>query len=282
MIGTVTKKKANAFWVNANGETTVCTAQKKLKENGIFVGDHVVFDETQSQILALQKRKNKLLRPPVANIDCLIILVTSAPQADFLLLDKLLLFCAKENIQPVICHSKIDLGGEIAEYLKTAYAPNFVVVEISAKNNVGLENLKRIIQGKVCALGGQSGVGKSELINALTNGKNAEVGELSSKIQRGKNTTRHAELFEIGNNTFIADTAGFSSLDERFLKIPHQDLARFYPEFLKLLPLCKFSTCSHLHEPECAVKSALETGEIDSGRYNRYKLIYETIKQNRF
>ena len=282
MIGVVIKKKANAFWVACGDEVLICTAQKKLKENGIFVGDRVLFDSKQNQILGLEKRKNKLLRPPVANIDCLIILVTTTPMADFYLLDKLLLFCAQEGIMPIICHSKSDLGGIITKYIEEVYGKYFAVAIVSSKNGEGIENLKQLANGKVCAFAGQSGVGKSALINALTNNAGAEVGELSAKIARGKNTTRHAELFKVAKNTFIADTAGFSSLDERFLKIGAEELAKYYPEFLQLLPRCKFSTCTHTHEPDCAVLAAIKAGEIDSGRYERYKLIYETIKNNRF
>lgn len=282
MIGVVVKKKANAFWVAFENQTVVCTAQKKLKENGIFVGDRVEFDLDQKQIMALSKRKNKLLRPPVANIDCLIIVVTTSPMADFYLLDKLLLFCAQEGIEPIICHSKTDLDNNIAKYLEKVYGKHFKVAKVSSKTAKGIDELKNLICGKICAFAGQSGVGKSALINALTNGAAAEVGELSLKIERGKNTTRHAELFKVEENTFVADTAGFSSLDERFLKIKAEELNKYYPEFLALLPNCKFSSCTHLHEPDCAVLKALKEEKLDLGRYDRYKLIYNTIKNNRF
>lgn len=282
MIGVVVKKKANAFWVAFENQTVVCTAQKKLKENGIFVGDRVEFDLTQKQIMALSKRKNKLLRPPVANIDCLIIVVTTSPMADFYLLDKLLLFSAQEGIEPIICHSKTDLDNNITKYLEKVYGKHFKVAKVSSKTAEGIDELKNLICGKICAFAGQSGVGKSALINALTNGAAAEVGELSLKIERGKNTTRHAELFKVEENTFVADTAGFSSLDERFLKIKAEELNKYYPEFLALLPNCKFSSCTHLHEPDCAVLKALKEEKLDLGRYDRYKLIYNTIKNNRF
>lgn len=278
MKGLVTKKQANKFWVE-NKETFVCTAQKKLKSNGIFVGDFVEFDEKESQILKLLPRKNKLLRPPVANIDALVILITSAPQPDFYLLDKLLLFCGVNGIQPIICHSKSDLEKSYIDELKNAYGKHFVVLEISSKRKLGLEKLISNLEGKTCALAGQSGVGKSALLNALTDGKSAIEGELSAKIERGKNTTRHSQLFKIKENTFVADTAGFSSLDETYLPIKAEELAKYYPEFVELLPKCKFSTCTHTHEPDCAVLKAIKDNQISQDRYNRYIQILENLKQ---
>lgn len=278
MTGLVTKKQANSFCVDFNGNTFVCTAQKKLKENGIFVGDHVQFDADLKQIIRVLPRKNKLLRPPLANLDTLIILVSSQPAPDFLLLDKMLLFCAKSGITPIICHSKTDLGTTHLKYLNSAYASHFKVVDISVANKCGINNLQKLLVGKVCALAGQSGVGKSALINALVGENQAQVGELSAKILRGKNTTRHAQLFALANNTFLADTAGFSSLDEKFLGINAQDIASFYPEFLALAPHCKFKPCTHTHEPNCAVKLALENGKIEKMRYARYLTIYENLK----
>lgn len=278
MKGVVTKKQTNKFWVECN-QTFVCTAQKKLKANGIFVGDFVEFDEKANQILKLFPRNNKLLRPPVANIDALVILVTSAPQPDFYLLDKLLLFCGVNDIEPIICHSKADLEKSHIKTLQDAYGKHFVVLEISAKNKSGLDNLISNIEGKTSALAGQSGVGKSALLNALTDGKSAIEGELSAKIERGKNTTRHSQLFKIKENTFIADTAGFSSLDETYLPISAEELGKYYPEFVELLPKCKFSTCTHTHEPDCAVKNAVKNKEIDKDRYNRYLEILENLKQ---
>ena len=280
MKGLVTKKQANNFWVE-NGKTFVCTAQKKLKSNGIFVGDFVEFNENESQILKLLPRKNKLLRPPVANIDALVILITSAPQPDFYLLDKLLLFCGVNGIEPIICHSKSDLEKNHIEALKSAYGKHFVVLEISSKNKTGLESLISNLEGKTSALAGQSGVGKSALLNALTDGKSAIEGELSAKIERGKNTTRHSQLFKIKDGTFIADTAGFSSLDETYLPISAEELAKYYPEFVALLPNCKFSTCTHTHEPDCAVKEAIKAGQIDKNRYARYKVLLQSIKESR-
>ena len=218
MKGLVTKKQANKFWVE-NGKTFICTAQKKLKSNGIFVGDFVEFDQKQKQILRLLPRKHKLLRPPLANLDALVILVTSAPAPDFYLLDKMILFCKASGIEPIICHSKTDLGNDWAEYLHRAYGKHFEIVEVSAHKGAGIDNLLALLQGKTCAFAGQSGVGKSALINAIVGSGAAVEGELSSKIERGKNTTRHTELFEISENTFLADTAGFSSIDETFLPI---------------------------------------------------------------
>lgn len=268
--------------MHANNETLVCTAQKKLKTHGIFVGDFVDFDHSQKQILRLLPRKNKLLRPPLANLDALVILITSAPAPDFYLLDKMILFCKASGIEPIICHSKTDLESDWLGYIQRTYGKHFEIAQVSAKSGQGIENLLAILQGKTCAFAGQSGVGKSALINAIVGSGTALEGELSTKIERGKNTTRHAELFQIAQNTFLADTAGFSSLDETYLPICADELGRYYPEFVALAPNCKFSTCTHLHEPDCAVKKALENGEIDKGRYERYQTIFNNLKQIRF
>ena len=275
MKGLVIKKQANNFWVDAN-QIFVCTAQKKLKGNGIFVGDFVEFDENQKQILRLLPRHNKMLRPPLANLDALVILVTSTPSPDFYLLDKMILFCKVNDIEPIICHSKTDLG--TLEYVQKAYGKHFTITQASAKTQSGIDDLKKLLQGKKSAFAGQSGVGKSAMINAILGQQTAVEGDLSVKIGRGKNTTRHAQLFKIAPKTYLADTAGFSSLDEAYLPINAQELAAYYPEFVEFLPGCKFSTCTHLHEPDCAVKHALKDGKIDEGRYQRYQVIFENLK----
>lgn len=279
MKGLVIKKQASGFDVkNAQNTLFVCTAQKKLKEHGIFVGDNVEFDEKTKNIVKVLPRKNKLVRPPVANLDKLVILITHTPAPDFLLLDKMLLFCEVNNIKPIICHSKSDLDTSNLKYLQNTYGKFYDVVELSSITRVGVEKLITLVKKSICAVAGQSGVGKSALLNAITGKNVATEGELSTKILRGKQTTRHSELFEISKNTYLADTAGFSSLDEAYLPILPEDLAKYYPDFVALLPNCKFSTCTHLHEPNCAVKDAVDNKKIDSGRYARYQLIYEALK----
>lgn len=278
MIGLVVKKQANHFTIDAKNQSYVCTARGNLKKDGVFVGDNVEFLENEKQIVKVLERKNKLLRPPLANLDSLVILITTSPIPDFYLLDKLILFCEVNDITPIICHSKTDLGNTYIDYIKKVYGKYYQICAISSFENIGITELKTLIQGKISAVAGQSGVGKSALLNAIIGENISIVGDLSSKIERGKQTTRHSQLFKIANNTYLADTAGFSSLDEKFLPITAKELPYYYKDFITYLPKCKFKSCTHTNEPDCAVKNAIKSGEIDKKRYERYLTIYQNLK----
>ena len=282
MVGRVIKKEANSFLVDIGAENIICTSQKKLKTNGVYVGDRVEVDEKAKQILKTLPRTNKLLRPPLVNLDKLFILITSVPQPDYYLLDKLILFCKVNSIQPIICHSKTDLGESGVKYLEKAYGKHFVVKSFSSLKSRGISEIKDQLKNSVSAVAGQSGVGKSALLNALLGENIAVVGDLSKKIERGVNTTRHSRLYEIFENSYLADTAGFSSLDETFLPLKAEELAYYYPEFIENVSNCRFSSCTHTVEPNCAVKAAVEQNKIDLGRYERYLMIFENLKQKKY
>lgn len=277
--GIVIKKISNNFWVELNSKIYICTARGKLKESGVFVGDNVILNTETLNIEKILERKNLLIRPPLANLEQMIIVLAFAPKPDYLMLDKLLLFCEINDINPVICLNKIEINKEEIKYIKKVYSKFYSVLELSAHKKINIDKLKKILNNKISAFAGQSGVGKSALINSLFDEIKAVEGYLSTKILRGKNTTRHCELFKISKNSYIADTPGFSSLDESLLKISYRDLSKYYPDFLLFLNDCKFNSCLHLKETECAVKKAVNSKLIDKERFKRYTIIMENLKK---
>ncbi len=276
MKGRVTKKIADKFLVDG----VFCSARGSLKERGIFVGDLVEYDKKPAVIENVCERKNILIRPPIANLDKMIIVIASSPKPDFLLVDKLSLFCLKNGIEPLICVNKSDiLTEELKEKIIRIYSKLFRVIFVSAEKGE-VDELKKVLKG-VCAFAGQSAVGKSSLINALHGEEKEEVGSLAKKTERGKQTTRIVSLYTLGKNNFIADTAGFSKLDEGLLNIEARELGSFFPEFEPYLNECKYLSCAHMKESECGVKKAVKNGKISLERYENYQKIYEVLKERR-
>jgi len=248
-------------------------------------GDRVriaVIDENKKTGLIedILPRESQLLRPAVANVNQLAIVVAAKnPNPDFLFLDKLFVTTLKKNIPPFICINKIDLDAEkdytriIEAYNKTGYP----VIAMSSKTGEGVETFKGKLYDKITVLAGQSGVGKSTILNKIAGSWVMETGEISEKIKRGKHTTRHIELFELSFGGFVADTPGFSSLE--LIEIEANELQYFYPEFCKYIGMCKFRNCTHISEPECRIKAEVEAGNIDKGRYIRYVELFAFLKQ---
>ena len=279
MTGIVYKIMADKFWVKSNNLTLCCTAKKILKNDNIFVGDNVEFNEEEKNITKVLQRKCLLIRPPLANIDKLIIVITCVPKPDYLMLDKLILFALSYGIKPAIVVNKTDLGNEVNEYIKKVYTN--VVDKVFSTNTIsgdGVYSLKEYMKNSLCAFAGQSAVGKSALINKLMKNYSSKVGELSKKNQKGKNTTRHCEIF-FDDNIMIVDTAGFNSLDEKLLNIAYYELPYYYKDFLGYLEKCKYKSCAHYNEKvqDCAVKNAVINNKIDKNRFLRYKEIYKNL-----
>lgn len=274
--GLVTKKIADKFWVDTQNGVFMCNARGNLKYSNVYVGDRV--EIVDSTIEKIEERTNKLIRPPICNIDQLIIVLSSVPKPDLMLLDKLILFCKVNDIIPIICINKIDLDlEELYNEIKVSYKFLKVIkTSIFSKNN---NELLEVLKGKISAFAGQSAVGKSALIKYLLPNENVVSGELSEKIQRGRQTTRHCELFKVEKDSFIVDTAGFTSLDEKLLPIPYYELGYYYDDFIEVLDRCKYKSCLHDKEDECAVKIAIKEGKIDKGRYQRYKIILNNLKE---
>ncbi len=266
-----------------NNEKYVLRAGNKFRYNRLkpLVGD-VVFctpgeNGQHGWIDEILPRKNSLLRPPVANIDRLGIVIAEVPEPDFLLVDKILLNAFMQKIEPVIIVNKVDLGaGALDEAIKSYRGAGVKVIGVSAIHDTSTDALRRLFSGAVSCLAGQSGVGKSTILSKMLN-RELETGKLSRKTARGRQTTRHTSLF-IDGDLMLLDTPGFSLLDVP--EMEPKELLRFYPEFLSANDQCRFSPCYHDSEPQCAVKDMVEKGLIDRGRHERYKLIKDQIVEN--
>lgn len=281
MEGIVVKKIADLFTVRIGSEFFVCKPRGNLKQDGIFVGDKVEILKCD-KIFVIEKvmpRKNLLVRPPISNLDQLLIVVSPIPKPDFYMVDKLLLFAYSYGIEPIIIVNKQDLSDELNDYISHAY---FFVEKVycSAKDGQSLNKLKPLLENKISSFAGQSAVGKSALVNALCGENKVLEGLLSERIERGKNTTRHCEIYTIGK-MMIADTAGFTSLDETLLPIPYYELALYYPDYVPYKNECKYTTCMHYGESskDCKIKQLVLSGKLDKERFLRYKTIYKNLEE---
>ena len=282
--GVVTQNISDKFWVSHAGREFECFGKKNLKTSKICVGDMVEICEVDGafQISKQYPRHNFLIRPPVANIDKLFIVVCAVPEPDFFVVDKMLLFAYVNGIEPIILVNKVDeFGFDLFENLKSVYQNVCQIFCVSARSGYNINVLKEAMHSSICAFAGQSAVGKSSLVNSLVPTLSQKVGEISQKIERGKNTTTHCKLCEVEEDTYIIDTPGFSLIDEYYLPIKYDELSSFYPDFLQYAEGCKFkNTCDHINErqSDCMVKQKVADGEIDVGRYERYIQIYEGLK----
>ncbi len=293
MTGRIVRGIAGFYYVEVGDKIYECKAKGIFRKDGKkpLVGDLCeiqVLDEEnrKGNVEELLERKNSLIRPAVANVDqALVIFAATNPAPDRNLLDRFLIMMEYQEIPTVIVFNKQDLcaEGEKKESFdnlkKTYEMAGYKVLSISVKQQEGVDQVKDVLRGKVTTVAGPSGVGKSSLINALQDGIVMETGEISQKIKRGKNTTRHAELVRIEDETFICDTPGFSSM--HLPEMEKESLDDCYPEFIPYIPDCKYSECSHTHEPSCAVKQALEDGKIAPSRYENYKILYEEMKNRK-
>ena len=211
----------------------------------------------------------------------LVIFAAAKPDPNFNLLDRFLCMMEYQNIPVTICFNKKDLvSQETIEQLKSIYEPaGYHVQFTSTKSGEGIEEVKSLLTGKTATVAGPSGVGKSSIINMLQDEVVMETGVISTKIERGKHTTRHSEIIPVMKDSFIMDTPGFSSMDVPGFE--KEELWTCYPEFREYEPYCRFQGCSHINEPDCGVKSALEEGKISNVRYENYKLLYEELKNIR-
>jgi len=247
-------------------------------------GDWASFEigpDGNGYLLEIYPRKNLLLRPVVANVDKLfIVLSASRPQMDLLLCDKLIIQCGMLSIVPVLLCNKCDEGDPgVCEDFEAQYGPaGYTVLSVSAKTGEGLDKVRLAMEGCVSCFAGQSAVGKTSLLNSLLPGTGQEVGGISLRTARGKHTTRHAELFPAFGGA-VVDTPGFSLLD--ITEMDPWDLDALYPEMAPLKGNCRFSECLHITEPDCAVKPLLETGRLHQERYARYKSFIEELKEMR-
>ena len=287
-IGIITKSQKELYYVKTEENTFKSKARGVFRDKNIkpLVGDKVeiqILEDGTAYIEKVFERKNSLVRPPIANIDQIILISSLVePKLNYTVFDKYLVMLEHFGIDVKIVINKIELASEaeIEEFNKIYSLTDYNYIFTSAVENIGIDELKTMMSGKISSFAGPSGVGKSTLLNRISSEINAETGDISKKTSRGKHTTRHVELFELYEDTFIFDTPGFSSLTLDFIE-EFRDVKEYFTEFKKYKQDCKFANCLHLNEPNCAVKSALENGEISQSRYNNYKYIIDEIKNNR-
>lgn len=281
--GKIVKGVGGTYEVSHDGMITVCTARGIFRKEKLIpcIGDNVAVNDDNC-IDCIETRKNILVRPPVANIDYLGIVVSAhLPIADTLMLDKLTVSAFYLDIEPFVIINKCDIANQydIEKITSHLYATNIPFLTADCVSNGGIAKISEYLRPGVTAFAGQSGVGKTSVIHALCPQTDMEIGQLSDKLKRGRHTTRHVELHCISKDVFIMDTPGFSKYDTEVAKI--ESLFACYPEFQKYSKKCAFSACTHTHEPNCAVKQAVANGEISSTRYENYIKIYEQIKQRK-
>ena len=258
--------------------------QQKMKP---LVGDDVKIDiiseeKKTGNVAAILPRKNALIRPAVANVDqALLIFAAASPNPNFNLLDRFLVMMGRQDVPVILCFNKCDLiTEEQQQEIASIYeASGCKILFVSAKKELGLKELQEILEGKTTTVAGPSGVGKSSLINLLAPEACMETGEISKKIERGRHTTRHAELIQLKGDGYIMDTPGFSSL--YLPEMEKEELQDCYPEFAAFEPYCRFQGCSHISEPDCGVKEALSEGKIHPVRYENYCQLYGELKDRK-
>ena len=276
-LGQIYKVHTDSYTVKAENRLIKCNARGvlKIKSDGLSVGDYVRVEK--NTILEILPRKNRFIRPNVSNVDLVVIVISPEPKPDFYLIDKLVLNASKENVDVVFVINKTDLSDCLFDVVKEEYGNlNFTILKVSAIDVSGIEQLKTLLNGKLSVLAGQSAVGKTSIINSMF-GLSQKTGDLSEKILRGRHTTTRSEIFE-QNNIKIIDSPGFAVIDAN---VDLDELPTCYSDYEEVSINCKFRGCSHVSEPDCAVKQMVENGNFSKNRYERYVEIYNEIAKRR-
>lgn len=287
MDGTIIKALSGFYYIDSGSGVYECRARGKFRLDGTspMVGDRVSFDADGSKgyVTAVYERKNFFIRPSVANIDALVFIAANTnPVTDPFLIDRVSVITEEAGCELIVCINKADI--DPADELFNIYsASGFETYRVSAETGEGIEKLKNALKGKICAFTGNSGVGKSSILNAMLPQLRLKVGEVSEKLGRGRHTTRHVELFDAGDDTYIADTPGFASFEiEMMQTIDKSELQYNFRDFKDYIGSCRFADCAHLKEPGCAVTAAVKEGRIQKSRYDSYARLYELAAKNRF
>ncbi len=284
MEGIIFKALSGFYYVDCSGELLTCRARGKFRHEKVspLVGDRVSIvpqGDGTGTVDAVLPRKNQFWRPAVANIDYLVVVASGAiPVTDPFLIDRVVAVAERQGCESVICFNKWDLEQPQALY-ETYRAAGFPTLRVSAETGEGLEELSTLIAGKVCAFTGNSGVGKSSILNALEPAFHLQVGDVSEKLGRGRHTTRHVELFRLKNGAVIADTPGFASFEEEGVGCPPEELQYAFREFSPYLGQCRFLDCAHVKEQGCAILEALSQGKLSQTRHDSYVRLYRQARE---
>ncbi len=284
--GRILRSLSGFYDVSTLEGTVTCRARGILRKEGNspLTGDmvEITVEKGKGMVEKILPRKNAFVRPAVANVDILVIFAANVnPVTEPFLIDRVAAIAGDQEVEVCLVVNKCDLdpGLDLVKIYRNA---GFSVIPTSAETGDGVEQLRELIRGKLAAFTGNSGVGKSSILNRLCPELKLPVGEVSQKLGRGRHTTRHVELYDLGENTLVADTPGFSSFDtDQMDVILKENLQYAFPDFGKYIGSCRFDDCSHRKEPDCAVRAALEAGEIEKTRYDSYLKLYEKASQIR-
>lgn len=283
--GIIVKGIGGFYYIKHGMNVYECKARGRFRNKKItpLVGDYVSFsfDEITNQgiIEDIHERKVELIRPPVANVEqAIVVFALKNPDPNIRLLDKILVMSEYNNLSLKICINKVDLdnGNLLDDILEIYKDTGYEVIPCSTKKDIGIERIKEVLKDKISVFAGPSGVGKSSILNKVQSGLELKTGELSSKIKRGKHTTRHSELLRLDFGGWVVDSPGFTSLNIDYIE--GDELAFLFPEFKAYSDDCKFANCFHVNEPDCGVKNALKEGYINKNRYSNYIEFLNQIK----
>ena len=282
--GRIIRSLSGFYDVQTGDGLVTCRARGILRKEGNspLTGDlvEITVERGKGMVEKILPRKNKFIRPAVANIDTLVVFAANVnPVTEPYLIDRVAAIAGDQNVQVVLCVNKCDLDPAL-DLVRIYEHAGFTVICTSAETGEGVDQLRQAISRKLVAFTGNSGVGKSSILNRLAPELNLATGEVSEKLGRGRHTTRHVELYYLGEDTYVADTPGFSSFDtDQMDVILKENLQYAFPDFGAYIGKCRFDDCSHRKEPDCAVRAALEAGEIEKSRYDSYLKLYEKASQ---
>ena len=282
--GRILRSLSGFYDVQTPGGLITCRARGILRKagNSPLTGDlvEISVEKGKGMVERILPRKNHFIRPAVANVDALVVFAANVnPVTEPFLIDRVAAIAGDQNVDVYLCVNKCDLDPAY-DLVRIYEHAGFPVICTSAETGEGVQELRSLLEGKLTAFTGNSGVGKSSILNRLAPELKLETGEVSEKLGRGRHTTRHVELFPLGENTYVADTPGFSSFDtDQMELILKENLQYAFPDFGSFIGKCRFDDCSHRKEPDCAVRAAVEAGGIEKSRYESYLRLYEKSSQ---